>query len=112
VAALVLVVLLVLWKLAGHFLGAAALLVVIAVVAAGVAVAAAFALAAFLSTRRRRARADDSPSLRYGVTEAPRRLRPVTTPDRGLVPRWPDRPMYRAAPAGHAEQQERVGSAV
>jgi hypothetical protein len=98
VAAVVLVALLVLWKLAGHFRDTAALMVVIAVVTAGAAVAAAFALAALLSTRRGSAAADRSPSGQHGVAEAP-------------VPRWPDRPIYRAGPAGHGEQKDRAGSA-
>jgi hypothetical protein len=98
VAAVVLVACLAFWKLAGHFLGTAALLVVIAVATAGAAVGAAFALAALLSTRLGKVAAGDSPSRQHGVTEAP-------------VPRWPDRPIYRAGPAGHGEQKDRAGSA-
>ncbi len=99
VAAVVPVVLLVLWKLAGPFRDTAALLVVIAVVTAGAAVAAAFALAALLSARRGSAAAGHIPSRQHDAAEPP-------------VPRWPDRPIYRAGPAGHGEQKGRVGSAV
>jgi hypothetical protein len=97
--AVVPVVLLVLWKLAGHFRDTAALLAVIALVTAGAAIAAAFALATFLSTRRGSAAAGHSSSRQHGAAEAP-------------VPRWPDRPIYRAGPAGHGEQKDRAGSAV
>jgi hypothetical protein len=102
IAAIILVVFLLFGGSVGHFLDAAALLVAIAVATAGAAIAAAFAFAAILSTRRGRAAAGGCVSCQFrcqhAMTEQPPRLRLVSSADRGPAgPRWPDRPVHRAA---------------
>jgi hypothetical protein len=135
-AALLLVVLVVFGRPAGHFFASAALIVAVAVAAAGAAVAAVIAFTVFLSVRRRRAAAGGCVTCRFrcqhAMTEQSRllvlRSAAVRDPDRVPDgPRWPDRPAYRSgvalqsAPrtspgstarlAGGTEHGERVGSA-
>ena len=104
-ALVVLVVLLVFGRPAGHFFGTAALVVAITVAAGGAAAAAAVAFAAFRSVRRRRAAAGGCVSCQFrcqhAMTEQPRRLLVVMSgAERGPAPpRWPDRPAYRSGPA-------------
>jgi hypothetical protein len=120
-AVVVLVVLLVFGRHAGHFFDGAALTVAITVAVGGAPVAAAVAFAVFLSVRRRRAAAGGCVSCQFrcqhAMTERPGRLPVVSMVERvPVAPRWPDRPAYRSAaagrPGGHVEQRERAGSAV
>jgi hypothetical protein len=126
-AAVVLVVLVVFGRPAGHFFDAAALMAAIAVAAGIAAVAAVLAFVAFGSIRRRRAAAGGCVSCQlrcqHAMTEQPRRLLVVSTVERGVVtpqrvatsqrgaaspergaaaPRWPDRPAYRSGAAGRS----------
>jgi hypothetical protein len=123
-AALVLVVLLVFGRPAGHFLDTAALLAAIAIAVGGGAVAAVLAFVAFGSIRRRRAAAGGCVGCRFQCQHAmteqhamaerqPRqRLLVVSTVERG-APRWPDRPAYRSGPASRPvpvpRSRERAG---
>ncbi len=111
-AALVLVILLVFGRPAGHFLGSADVIAVIAV-AATAAVAVAVTLAFFLSVRRRRAAAGDCVHCRFrcqhAMTErSPLLLRSSPDSDRLVRPQWPDRPALRSKAM---VQQERADSA-
>jgi len=84
-AALVLVMLLVFGRPAGHFIGSAALIVAITAAAGAAAVAAVVTLTVFLSVRRRRAVAGGCVNCRFRCQHA------MTE-----QPRWPDRPAYRS----------------
>jgi hypothetical protein len=108
--ALVLVVLVILGRagahvLPGHFLGTAALLAGITVAAGGAAVAAALTFAWVRTVRRRRAVAGGCVHCQFRCQQAmtePGRHRPgigVGQPA-PAAPRWPDRPVYRAANTG------------
>jgi hypothetical protein len=100
-AALILVILLVFGRHAGHFLGSVGLIAAIAV-AAATAVAAAVTLAFFFSVRRRRAAAGGCVHCRFrcqhAMTEQSRLLVLRTSADgnRTAGPQWPDRPAYRS----------------
>ena len=123
----VLIVLLIFGRPAGHFLGTAALMVAVTVAAGGAAVAAVLAFAAFGSIRRRRAVAGGCVNCRFrcqqAMTEQPRRLLVVRAAEREAAPQWPDRPAYRPRPACASapasrpadragDRRERAGSAV
>ena len=109
-AAILAVALLAFSRPLGHFFDTAAFIVAATAAAAGTAVVTVLVVAAFMSTRRRRAAAGACVSCRFrcqhAMTEPPRRLWLVTTADRRpagtvVTPRWPDRPIHRAAPAPH-----------
>jgi hypothetical protein len=123
----VLVVLLIFGRSAGHFFGTAALMVAVTVAAGGAAVAAALAFAGFGSIRRRRAVAGGCVSCQFrcqqAMTEQPRRLPVARAAEREVAtPQWPHHPAYRSEPActaapaslpaDHADRRERAGSAV
>jgi hypothetical protein len=130
----VLVVLLIFGRPAGHFLGTAALMVAVTVAAGGAAVAAVLAFAAFGSVRRRRAVAGGCVNCRFrcqqAMTDQPRRLLVTRAAEReAATPQWPHRPAYRSRPtvrSGPAcasapasrpadragDRRERAGSAV
>jgi hypothetical protein len=125
-AFVVLVVLVVFGRSAGHFFATAALMITIAAAAGSAAAAAALAFAVFRSVRRRRAAAGGCVSCQlrcqHAMTELPGRLPVVSTVERGPAPpRWPDRPAYRsgsalraalaARPADQPERLEGPGSA-
>jgi hypothetical protein len=125
-AFIVLVVLVVFGRMAGHFFATAALIITITVAAGSAVVAATLALAVFLSVRRRRALTGGCVSCQlrcqHAMTELPRRLPVVSIVERSPAPpRWPDRPAYRSGPASRAalaappavqaERLERTGSA-
>jgi len=107
-AALILVILLVFARPAGHFLGNAALIAAIAA-AAAVAAATAVTLAFFLSVRRRRAVTGGCVHCRFrcqhAMTEQSRLLvlrsgaGSGTGSGRAAGPQWPDFPAYRSARA-------------
>ena len=114
-AALVLVVLLLFGRSAGHFLDTAALMAAIAITVGGAAVAAVLAVVVFGAVRRRRAAAGGCVGCRFqcqhAMTEQQprRRLVVVSTAERGAgaapaAPRWPDRPVVQS--------RERAGSGV
>ena len=118
-AALVLVVLLVFGRPAGHFLDTAALLAVIAIAVGGGAVAAVLAFMAFGSIRRRRAAAGGCVGCRFQCQHAMTGQHAVTgqQPRQRLLvvstvePRWPDRPAYRSGAASRPVplSRERAG---
>lgn len=113
-AGLILVILLVFGRQAGHLFGSAGLVAVIAVAAAA-AVAIAVTLGIFLSIRRRRALAGGCVHCRFrcqhAMTEQSQLLvlRSSVDSNRTLGPQWPDRPALRAKPT---LQGERADSAV
>jgi hypothetical protein len=141
-AALLLVVLVVFGRSAGHFLASTALIIGIAMAVGGAALAAAVAFTVFLSVRRRRAAGGGCVSCQlrcqHAMTEQPRRLLLVSMVDRGAAggsrgadspagragaagparpagpaaPRWPDRPAIRSSAALRPAGRERAGSAV
>jgi hypothetical protein len=112
--ALILVIVLVFGRRAGHFLGSSGLIVTIAVVAAA-AVAVGVTLAFVLRVRRQRALAGGCVHCRFrcqhAMTEQSRLLvlRSSVDSDRTAAPQWPDRPAYRSKPT--LPQEERADSA-